>query len=250
MDRAGRAFTLIELLVVTAIIALLVSILAPTLHQIAVITRRTTCGSNLRQYGHAMTLYTNENHRLFPSCHSSGPVIVETTWIGALHPFAPNKKLAMCPEMEHRGTMTDYGVQWEGSFSGSHLGYGYNMWFLGGSHQPNRQGEGSKAGIKMYRDTRVVEVVAPSMCLMFADSNPRIINGRDTGCGISLFWPLINRYKEGVNGSRHHNAGVLAFVDGHAETFEDPDNTINPPYDYAPDFIEHWDHLQRRHLWP
>jgi len=243
-----RAFTLMELLVVLAIIALLVAILSPALRWGDVTIRRTVCGSNLRQYCTAMAMYTEQNKQIFPSCHAQGPVIVETTWIGALHPFAPNKKLSQCPALDR--SREDYGVEWDWAFTGSHLGYGYNMWFLGGSHEPRRQGEGAMAGIKMYRDTRVSSVKQPGMCLMFADSNPRIIGGRDTGCTISLFWPLINRFKEGVNGSRHASAGVLAFVDGHAETYLDPDNTINPPYDYAPHFIENWDHLQRRHLWP
>ena len=243
-----RAFTLLELLVVIAIIAILVAIAAPSLSSIGTLTRRSICGGNLRQYTTAMAMYTEQNKQIFPSCHARGAVIVDTTWIGALHPFAPNKKLSQCPALSEASE--DYGVEWNWNFSGAHLGYGYNMWFLGGSHEPRRQGEGAKAGIKMYRDTRVAAVKQPQMCLMFADSNPRIINGQDTGCSISLFWPLICRLKEGVNGSRHENAGVLAFVDGHSETYLDPDNTINPPYDYAPDFIENWDHLQRRHLWP
>ena len=243
-----RAFTLLELLVVIAIIALLVAILAPSFRGIGVLTRRMICGSNLRQYCTAMAIYTEQNNQIFPSTHASGPVTVETTWIGALYPFAPNQKLSQCPALST--SREDYGVQWGWDFTGSHLGYGHNMWFLGGSHEPRRQGEGAMAGIKMYRDTRVASVKQPGMCLMLADSNPRIINGQDTGCAISLFWPLITRLKEGVNGSRHENAGVLAFVDGHTEVFLDPDNTINPPYDYAPDFIEYWDHRQRRYLWP
>jgi len=141
-------------------------------------------------------------------------------------------------------------VSWQWEWSGAHLGYGYNMWFLGGSHLASRQGEGSMDGIRMYRDTKLSSVKRASQCLMFADSNPKVVNGQDAGCTISLFWPYINRFHEGVNGSRHKKAASLAFVDGHAEVWQDPDKTINPPYDYSPIFIEYWDHLQRRHLWP
>ena len=57
-----RGFTLIELLVVIAILALLVSILVPSLRQAVVLTRRTLCAANLRSWGTAHALYGSENN--------------------------------------------------------------------------------------------------------------------------------------------------------------------------------------------
>jgi prepilin-type N-terminal cleavage/methylation domain-containing protein/prepilin-type processing-associated H-X9-DG protein len=66
--RAHRAFTLIELLVVLAIIAVLIAILLPTIITIREQGRCTVCLSNLRQIGHAFTLYSNENRgRIIPA---------------------------------------------------------------------------------------------------------------------------------------------------------------------------------------
>ena len=246
--RKRTGFSLIELLVVVAVIAVLVAILSPSLRRVVTLTRRMMCGANLRQYVIAMGSYLKNNDGIFPSCHSGGPVTVETTWIGALHPYAGGvENLGRCPELHT--PRIDYGVTWEWSFTGHHLGYGYNMWFLGGSHEPGRQNTYADTRIPMVRDTRASSVRDASTCMIFADSNPKTAGGADYGCTISLFWPLVNRYHEGVNGTRHDNAAAIVFVDGHAEIFRDPDNTINPPYDDSPFFLQYWDHLKRKSLW-
>lgn len=56
-----RAFTLIELLVVVAIIAMLLSILVPSLRKAKDYTKRVTCASNVRQTGVALRVYAESN---------------------------------------------------------------------------------------------------------------------------------------------------------------------------------------------
>jgi len=63
--RRTKGFTLIELLVVIAIIALLVSILLPSLHRARELANRTACLSNIKNIGTALSLY-KADYESFP----------------------------------------------------------------------------------------------------------------------------------------------------------------------------------------
>jgi prepilin-type N-terminal cleavage/methylation domain-containing protein len=61
-----KGFTLVELLVVIGIIAVMISILLPTLGRVRESALRTKCTSNLRQLHNALQLYANANRGYLP----------------------------------------------------------------------------------------------------------------------------------------------------------------------------------------
>jgi len=64
--RGGKAFTLVELLVVVGIIALLVTILMPSLGRAMELTRRTICQTNLKALGTGWQIYFQDNDAGIP----------------------------------------------------------------------------------------------------------------------------------------------------------------------------------------
>ena len=65
MNRPSRrAFTLVELLVVVGIIALLVTILMPTLGRALALARKATCASHINSFGKQIMLYVQDNGTL------------------------------------------------------------------------------------------------------------------------------------------------------------------------------------------
>jgi prepilin-type N-terminal cleavage/methylation domain-containing protein len=67
-----KGFTLIELLVVIAIIALLMSILMPTLNRVKKQTRGVACQANLHQWCLIWKLYCDDNNGYWLSGHYQG----------------------------------------------------------------------------------------------------------------------------------------------------------------------------------
>jgi prepilin-type N-terminal cleavage/methylation domain-containing protein len=66
MDRRRNGFTLIELLVVIAIIALLISILMPSLASARAQAKASVCLANLKRLGTGMALYVTTHDDKLP----------------------------------------------------------------------------------------------------------------------------------------------------------------------------------------
>ena len=121
-NTAKRGFTLIELLVVIAIIAILAAILFPVFGRARENARRSSCQSNLKQIGLALTQYVQDYDEQFPVTNQNN---WQTPWTLRVQPYIKSTQVFMCPSDADAGklspaTGTDAG--WAGvqiSYSGN-----------------------------------------------------------------------------------------------------------------------------------
>lgn len=111
--RTPKGFTLIELLIVIAIIAILSAILFPVFARARENARRTSCASNLKQFGLAFQMYAQDYDELLPyaqinldefpaggkwgsgSCTTASPCT--WYWPQSTYPYHKSLKIYTCP---------------------------------------------------------------------------------------------------------------------------------------------------------
>lgn len=222
-------FTLIELLVVIAIIALLMSILLPTLNRAKEQARSVICKSNLHQYGMAMRMYLDDNKYYFPytmewlySNRPSGYCMWHDEEnnlnnhpenAGLLWPYLPSKDIHLCPTFKivakNKGCSNpnhDPSIPIKPQYS-----YSMNA-FLGGD------GRGMVS--------RESEVKHPAYVFVFSEENSWEVPGlTGSGCGINdnnlrIGIPpdivdCFGTYHNPPGGDLNKGSANLVYLDGH-----------------------------------
>lgn len=105
--RSQHAFTLIELLVVVAIIALLISILLPSLNRARESAKATVCGTHLKQLGTSYQTYFAENKDRFFYYESR---TLGYRWLRPI--MSEVDEIMMCPSTRPRTVSEKNAVGW------------------------------------------------------------------------------------------------------------------------------------------
>ncbi len=116
-DRRMKAFTLIELLVVVAIIALLISILLPSLAAAREQAKMVKCGSNLHQIGLGVEYCQQEWKGFTPTWDDNAGVML--TWVDVLYDlnYVQAIEVTLCPSDRRPDPMARLrGQAWGKSF--------------------------------------------------------------------------------------------------------------------------------------
>ena len=125
----GNRFTLIELLVVIAIIAILTSLLLPSLGAAREMAKRTKCAGNLRSISNCIQSYSMDNNDYLPASYDGGwlwfqTFLVDYTGISQSQSSVKTDWIALCPSYKAMKQNGNYGLS-EDWFAHNSLGKPY-----------------------------------------------------------------------------------------------------------------------------
>ena len=189
-----KAFTLIELLVVIAIIAILAAILFPVFAKARDKARQSSCQSNLKQLGVAVTQYCQDYDEMLPSWYfGAAPSGTSVTWDLVIQPYLKSSQVLTCPSDSSSSVINvpEYGGNVRRSYT-----------------YPTNTSGGNGTG-----STRALASVnAPALTVLFCE--------RTNSIGGANSWQNYARCEslgDQLN-FRHNDAANYAYVDGHVKT--------------------------------
>jgi len=213
-------FTLVELLVVVAIIALLVSILLPTLGKAKEQAKIVSCMSNLRSLGLSFAFYINENNDRYPAgCGWGGD---PPTWDYTLQSYYENYELLLCSSDKLKrlwgGRPRSYAININVTWMGPSI-YGQDQSppYGGDDDFPWPGWTHSVAEVESPADTILLADMWESFYYTYMEAGRY---GSYKGCGIMPYsWNgYDNTLRRTTFYHRENNAANFLFCDGHVNT--------------------------------
>ncbi|MCC6423253.1 MAG: hypothetical protein IT447_07215 [Phycisphaerales bacterium] len=205
-----------ELLVVIGIIALLISILLPSLNKARRAAQAVACASNMRQVGIAMQFYVNDTKGMYPLSFqyrtaSYYPDFVSTAirWDDLLiiKGYIANSGILLCPIAQQIQVPYLYDYNGKQVLYDSHRNYGVAVFGIGGGNNPswNWYDPAKFIGIRQgqIKDSAARIAVGEADEQGYPNNNGFRMNG-DTA--YSLY---------GVPAKWHSGGGNYLYLDGH-----------------------------------
>ena len=244
--RKNQGFTLVELLVVIGIIALLISILLPSLNRARETANRVKCGSNLKQIGQALLLYSNENKNAFPRTYfdvTKGPILTNKGST-ASDPFSaamgantdPNNVpaalflLLRTQEISAEVFTCPSGIAEKDSFGGgTNTALNRSNFYGGAPAGTSVKNNLAYSFANPYPDTtaqskgyKLINSMSPEFALM-ADINPGLtVGGAAVSIGNLTSTSSSAQLKQGNSANHDQDGQEVLYADGHVEFQSSP----------------------------
>ena len=237
-------FTIVELLVVIAVIAILATLVLPALHRAKARSRGTQCMNNLRQFGWALQMYTDDHDDFLPynmGLDGTKKTVANGTYlnwvnnvmsweldsdntntalltVGGLGPyFSGETSVFRCPE-DNALSAIQRGAGWP-----------FRVRSISMNAMLGNAGEFLADGVNTNNPTykqffKMSEIPDPSRIFAFVEEHPDSIKD---GYFVNRF-----HYYEWIDlpASYHNGGGYFTFADGHSEIrYWRQSSTMPPP---------------------
>jgi len=191
----GRGFTLIELLVVIAIIAILASMLLPSLVKAKTKARDIVCTSNLKQWGEALYYYAADNDDYMPPEGTGTSLNPNTGWYVVLPKcLVGNKDYFQMPWRTNAAAPLDNWI-WICP-SNTNRSNGNNLFHYCMNEHIDETGDAD-------HPVRLSTIPSPSQAVWLFDNGKRAARAQQNNVHTNL----------------HGRGANFAFVDGHVNHF-------------------------------